>query len=164
MSDATLTADSREPIFDALLVPHRSLGRTGFYVVMALCSIVWLGSGLLFLAKGAWPVFGFFGLDVLALYVAFRLNYRSARAREEVRLWRDDMLIRKVAPSGKANEHRLNPVWAKFHVTRHDEIGITGMNVVGQGHNVSIGSFLNPDDRESFSDAFAGALASVKRG
>ena len=31
-----------------------------------------------FLLLGAWPVFGFFGLDVLLLYLAFRANYRAA--------------------------------------------------------------------------------------
>ena len=33
-------------------------------------------AGVVFLLMGAWPVFGFFGLDVLLLYWAFRLNYR----------------------------------------------------------------------------------------
>ena len=34
---------------------------------------------MVFLLAGAWPVFGFFGLDVLLVYWAFRLNYRRAR-------------------------------------------------------------------------------------
>ncbi len=163
MRDTSTAPTADEPIFDALLTPHRSLGRTGFYVVMATVSVVWLGSGLLFLFKGAWPVFGFFGLDVVALYVAFRLNYRSARAREEVTLWRHRLRIRQVAPSGRAREHRFNPFWTRFAVARHDEIGITGMQVTGEGRSVPLGSFLNPDDRESFSRAFAAALATVKR-
>jgi uncharacterized membrane protein len=39
-------------------------------------------TGVLFLAAGAWPVLGFFGLDVLLVYIAFRLNYRSGRLYE----------------------------------------------------------------------------------
>ncbi|PHP68729.1 hypothetical protein CSC94_01670 [Zhengella mangrovi] len=163
MSQAT-AVDSEEPVFDALLTPHRSMGRTGFYVVMGICAFVWLASGLLFLMKGAWPVFGFFGLDVIALYIAFRMNYRAARAREEVRIWRHHMLIRKIAPSGKVADHHFNPFWAKFQVTRHEEIGVTGMAVTQRGLSVPVGSFLNPDDRETFSQAFGGALARVKRG
>ena len=163
MSQAT-AVDSEEPVFDALLTPHRSLGRTGFLVVMGICAFVWLSSGVFFLSKGAWPVFGFFGLDVILLWLAFKWNYRAARAREEVRLWRHDMLIRKIAPSGRAEEHRFNPFWTRFLVSRHDEIGVTDMNVVGEGRNVSIGSFLNPDDRDSFAKAFSAALATAKRG
>ena len=31
--------------------------------------------GLLFLVLGAWPVFGFFGLDVLLIYWAFQRQF-----------------------------------------------------------------------------------------
>lgn len=152
-----------EPIFRALLTPHRSLGRSGFYVLMGICAAMWLGTGAFFLSLGAWPVFGFFGLDVLLLYIAFRMNYHAARAREEVSVSRTALDILKVAPSGKAQAFRFNPFWTKFRVARHDEIGITAMAVEGNGRRVPIGSFLNPDDRESFAKAFGRALATAKR-
>ena len=72
--------------------------------------------------------------------------------------------IRQVAPSGRSREHRFNPFWARFSVARHDEIGITRMTVEAQGQAVSIGSFLNPDDRDSFAAAFGQALAKAKGG
>ena len=124
----------------------------------------WLVTGVIFLSRGAWPVFGFFGLDVLLVYVCFRLNYRAARAREEVSVSRTSIDIKKTAPSGRWQAHHFNPFWAKFSVARHDEIGITAMTVEGQGQTVPIGSFLNPDDRESFARAFGNALATAKRG
>ncbi len=151
-----------EPFFHALLVPHRSLGQRGFLIVMGLCAGVWLSTGALFLSMGAWPVFGFFGLDVAALYLAFRLNYRAARAREEVLVSRTALDIVKVAPSGRRQQHRFNPFWSRFNVARHEEIGITGMAVEGEGRRVAIGSFLNPDDRESFAAALSRALATAK--
>jgi uncharacterized membrane protein len=107
-------------------------------------------------------VFGFFGLDVLGLYLAFRVNYRAARAHEEVSVSRTALDILKVAPSGKAQSHHFNPFWAKFSVARHTEIGITRMAVEAQGQDVAIGTFLNPDDRESFAAAFSRALARAK--
>lgn len=162
MAETNATADT--PIFRALLTPHRSLGRTGFLVLMGTLGFAWLVTGLFFLSIGAWPVFGFFGLDLLAIYVAFRLNYRAARAREEVSVSRTALDIRKVAPSGRTEQHRFNPFWARFDVSRHSEIGITRMAVEGQGRAVAIGSFLNPDDRETFAQAFGDALATAKRG
>ena len=116
-----------------------------------------------FLVADALPVAMFFGIDVTLLYGAFWLNYRSARAREEVSVSRTELSIRKVAPSGKARISRYNPFWAKFQVDRHEEFGITGMAVTGEGRRTSFGSFLNPDDRESFARAFTQALATVKR-
>ena len=158
------TKDAGEPIFRALLTPYRSLGRTGFIVLMSVLGVIWLGTGLFFLSIGAWPVFGFFGLDMLAIYIAFRLNYRAARAREEVTVSRLALDIVKVEPSGRSEKHSFNTFWARFRVARHEEIGITGMAVEGQGRQVSLGSFLNPDDRESFATAFSRALATAKAG
>ena len=162
MSETSAPFQADEPFFQALLTPHRSLGRTGFAILMGALLFGWMVTGAIFLAHGAWPVFGFFGLDVVAVYIAFRVNYRAARAREEVSVSRTSLDIRKTAPSGKSEAHRFNPFWARFSVSRHAEIGITRMIVEGQGKQVPIGGFLNPDDRESFATAFSRALASAK--
>ncbi len=131
---------------------------------MSVLGAVWLSTGLFFMSIGAWPVFGFFGLDMVAIYVAFRLNYRAARVREEVSVSRSALDIRKIAPSGRTEAHHFNPFWTRFRVARHAEIGITDMAVEGEGKRVGIGSFLNPDDRESFATAFGRALATAKAG
>jgi uncharacterized membrane protein len=156
----TIAAD--EPFFRALLKPHRSLGRTGFLVLMGALGFGWLATRIIFLVHGAWPVFGFCGLDMLGIYIAFRLNYRAARAREEVTLSRTLLDIRKIAPSGRSEAHSFNPFWTRFSISRHSEIGITRMAVTSRNETVAIGSFLNPDDRESFATAFQRALATAK--
>ena len=57
---------AREPtIFSAVLTPHRSLSRGGFIVLMLVLGGISLATGIVFLLAGAWPVFGFCGLDVL---------------------------------------------------------------------------------------------------
>lgn len=155
-------AHNEEEIFRALLVPHRSLGKMGFLVVMGALGISSFVTGIFFLMLGAWPVFGFFGLDVLLVYIAFRLNYRSARAHEEVSISRIALQVRQVAPSGRSKLHEFNPFWTRFLVSRHSEIGITSMRVESRGKALTIGSFLNPDDRESFASAFQRALATAK--
>ena len=160
----TNAADADEPFFRALLTPHRSLGRTGFTVLMGALTVLLAIPGVVFFLKGAWPVVGFLGLDVLLVYLAFRLNYRSARAREEVSVSRTALDIRKVAPSGRARAYRFNPFGTRFAVARHEEIGITAMAVETRDRSVAIGGFLNPDDRESFAAAFSRALATAKSG
>lgn len=162
MSDTNASFEADKPFFQALLTPHRSLGRTGFLILMGALMFGWAVTGAIFLAHGAWPVFGFFGLDVVAVYIAFRVNYRAARAREEISVSRTSLDIRKTAPSGRFEDHRFNPFWTRFSIARHAEIGITRMAVEAQGRSVSIGGFLNPDDRESFATAFSRALATAK--
>ena len=152
-----------EPVFNAVLTPYRSLGRAGLIVLLAGTFAIAVFNVIFFLVADAMPVAMFFGLDILLLYGAFYLNYRSARAREEVFVSRTELAIRKVAPSGRTKISRYNPFWAKFQVDRHQEFGITGMAVTGEGRRTVLGSFLNPDDRESFARAFTAALASVKR-
>ncbi|MBB3949940.1 putative membrane protein [Aureimonas jatrophae] len=160
-ADETMAAD--RPLFEAMLTPYRSLGRRGFNTVMLLVGLTSLASGIVFVSNGAWPIMGFFGLDVLLLWLAFRASYRSARAREEVRVSRTELAIRKISPAGQVREARYNPFWTRFHVDRHEEIGVTRMAVTGRGRTTEIGAFLNPVDRESFAEAFGQALAEAKR-
>ena len=152
------------PIFQALLTPHRSLGRRGFNTMMIGLGFVSLVVGIGFVANGAWPVVGFFGLDVMILWLAFRASYRSGRAREEVRISRTEVSIRKISPKGAVREARYNPFWTRFHVSRHEEIGVTAMAVTGKGRTTEVGAFLNPSDRESFASEFGRALSTARRG
>ncbi len=151
------------PVFAAELFPYRSLGRKGFKVMLALMGTFCLFYGGLFILKGAWPIGLFFGADFFLLYGAFLLNYRSGRIREEVTVSRTDVSVRKFSPSGRIVEHRFNPFWVHFLVRRLQGVGILSMHVHGEGHGTDIGSFLSPEDRESFAAAFRGALATVKR-
>lgn len=131
--------------------------------MLSISGAVCLFYGLFFLATGAWPIGLFLGFDFLLLYGALKLSYRSGRQREEVTVSRTNLSIRKFSPTGRMVEHRYNPFWARFTVSRHEEFGITAMQVSGEGRQTEIGSFLNPDDRESFARAFRGALATVTR-
>lgn len=150
-------------IFSATLTPYRSLGRRGFLVLMGVIGGLWFVTGIYFWAHGAWPVFGFFGLDFLAVYLAFKLNYRAARAYEEVEVTRTALVIRKVKPSGKAEELRFNPQWARLEVERIEDEGVTRIFVRAREGRVPVGAFLNPEDRTSFAQAFGAALAEARR-
>ncbi|MBV2185888.1 MAG: DUF2244 domain-containing protein [Rhizobium sp.] len=163
MTKGNVNPAAEKPIFAAELVPYRSLGRKGFRILLVITGAVCAVHAAFFMGTGAWPIGLFFGLDFLLLYGAFWLNYRAARAREEVYVSRTDLAIRKFTPSGRMTEHRYNPFWVRFLVKRHDEFGILSMQVRGQGQRTEIGSFLNPDDRESFAKAFKRALATVKQ-
>ncbi len=157
------TTANEQPVFCAELTPHRSLGMKGFKVFVMIAGLMSLVHAVVFWIIGAWPVVFFFGLDFLLLFGAFWLNYRAARAREEVSVSRLDVSVRKFTPTGRMTEHRFNPFWTRFHIARHEEIGIVSMSLSDRRKATDIGSFLNRDDRETFATAFAGALATVKR-
>ena len=71
---------------------------------------------------GAWPVFGFFGLDVLAIYWAFRINFRRARASEEISVTPSELRVRRVSHRGHVVEWVFNPLWVRLDQKTHDGI------------------------------------------
>ena len=154
-----------EPVlFSALLTPHRSLNRTGFILVMAFLTVISFATGVAFLLMGAWPVFGFLGLDVLAIYVAFKINFRRARAREEITVTPSELRLRRISHRGHVMEWVLNPVWVQLDQISHEEFGIERLYLVSRGKRVSVGSFLGPEEKASFSKALRAGLAAARRG
>jgi uncharacterized membrane protein len=157
--------DAPQPeLFSALLTPHRSLNRTGFLVLMvALCAISFV-AGMVFLLMGAWPVFGFFGLDVLAIWWAFRINFRAAKASEEITVTHSELRVRRTSHRGHVVEWVLNPLWVRLDQKKDPEFGIERLYLVSRGRLVSVGSFLGPDEKASFYNALLAALQAAKRG
>lgn len=151
------------PILSATLTPHRSLGPAGFALLMAFVGATCFAAGLLFWALGAWPVAGFLGLDAVAVYVAFRLNYRAARVFEEVVVSREAIVLRRVDARGRAGEMRFNPAWVRLEMREAPDEGVTHLAIRSRGRSVPVGAFLNPDDRASFARAFRAALAEARR-
>ena len=157
--------NSADPkIFSAVLTPHRSLGPTGFLIFMLCIAGFSFVSGVFFVMLGAWPVFGFFGLDVLLLYFAFRANYRSARAYEEVTVTATELTVRQVSHRGRVREWTLNPLWVRLDRIVHEEFGIERLFLVSQGRRLPIASFLGPAEKASFAHALGNAISEAKRG
>jgi uncharacterized membrane protein len=156
--------DELTPIFEAVITPHRSLGQAGFVVLMCAVAGVSFLAGMFFLIMGAWPVFGFFGLDVLLLYWAFRINYRSANAYEVVTVTPAELRVRKVSHRGRVREWAVNPLWASLEKTTVEEFGIDRLFLVSRGKKLPVGSFLGPDEKASFAKALGNAIGDAKRG
>jgi uncharacterized membrane protein len=156
--------DPEPTLFSAVVTPHRSLSYAGFVIMMAVVTGVSCAAGTFFLIIGAWPVFGFFGLDVLLVYLAFRANYLAAAAYEEVTVTACELKVRKVTHRGKVSEWSLNPVWVKLDREIHEEFGIEKLFLVSRGRRLPIASFLGPQEKESFAAALGAAIGEAKRG
>src|SRR3984893_9921105 len=151
-------------IFSAIITPHRSLGPRGFLIFMLFLGGVSFISGIIFVLLGAWPVCGFFGLDVLLVYFAFRANYRAARAYEEVTVTASELTVRKVSHRGGVRQWTLNPLWVRLERIVHQEFGIERLFLVSRGRRLTIAGFLSPAEKASFALALTSALGEAKRG
>ncbi|WP_295555780.1 DUF2244 domain-containing protein [uncultured Hyphomicrobium sp.] len=148
-------------VFRAILHPHRSLPPKGFLILMVAIGSVSFVSGMVFLMMGAWPVMGFFGLDVLLVYIAFKLNYRAARAYELVELTPSTLILRQVSASGKAESFEFNPYWVRVLFTeRHD--GGNHLKLASHGRELEFGRLLNDDERRDFAQALSRALSDAR--
>lgn len=152
------------PIFSAVITPHRSLDRVGFVVLMSLVAFVSFVAGIVFFIAGAWPVVGFFGLDVGLLYWAFKLNYARAAAYEEVTVTAAELTLRKVSHRGEMREFTLNPLWTSIDRESHEDFGLLRLFLVSRGRRLAIANALAPPERESFATALSAALSEAKRG
>jgi uncharacterized membrane protein len=148
-------------LFDAVLLPHRSLGPTGFALLMGLIACVSFGAGLTFYLIGAWPVVGFMGVDVLLVYIAFRVSFRRARAYETVRLTESALTIVRVNPSGRRRSIKLQPYWLRVEFedpdNQHGQLWLTS-----HGKGIVIGRFLHPEQRRSLARDLRSALGRLR--
>lgn len=154
---ATDTPADARPLLDVVVYPHRSLGPTGFLVLMAVLSACSFTVGMIFYLSGAWPVVGFLGLDVLIVYVAFRLNYRAARAYETVRLTPEALEITKVDARGRRRSATLQPYWLAVDMDDPPR-RYSRLTLRTHGRRLEIGGFLTPDEKLDLARALRRAL------
>lgn len=130
-------------------------------VLMGAICCVSFGTGLLFYMLGAWPVIGFMGLDVLLIYIAFKLNFRALRLYETVDLTPDALTVTRVQPSGKEQIWTFNPYWVRLRL--EPRVGQTSeLSLSSHGNRLVFASFLTDTEREDFAAALRGALSAAK--
>ncbi len=156
--------DQDPALFAARLHPHRSLGRRSFRLLMMAFLSANLFTSLPFILFGAWPVAGFLGLDVLIFYVAFKANFRSARAYEEVKVTAFELRLAKVSAKGRRDEWRFNPAFVRLEREEDEEFGTLRLALVSRGQSVEVAAFLGPDEKADFASHLARALAEARRG
>ena len=151
---------ARAPSLDLVLYPHRSLSPVGFWLLMGLVAGVSFGAGLGFYLAGAWPVLGFLGLDVVLIYVAFRLSYRSGRVVETIRMRSSDLVVRRTSARGKVSTWSFQPYWLRVELEEgHHRPG--HLALCSHGQRLVIGAFLAPEERREVAKALREALASA---
>lgn len=156
--------DTNPPLFSAVLRPNRPLSRRGFAVLMIVVGAVSAVWSIVFLAMGAWPVSGFFGLDALLLYWAFRINTRDARAYEVVTVTPSELTVRRVSGRGAVQEWTLNPLWVRLDRETIEDFGTHRLYLVSRGRRLPVATVLGPQEKEGFAAALASALANARRG
>ncbi len=161
------TMAEARPFFDRELRPNPVLGPGGVRAIFIIAIGVSLIVSAGFFAAGAWPIFGFFGLDVFGLYLAFRIVKRRAERREWLRLDREALTLHRQAHAqGDWQEVvRLEPTWARVECRPIPTIGGPGGEVTvahlllwSHGHATECGTFLPVPEKQQIAAELTDAL------
>ncbi|HTQ34158.1 MAG TPA: DUF2244 domain-containing protein [Stellaceae bacterium] len=148
----------RKIFFERVLLPYRSLPSRGFNILMLVLAGISVVVGIVFVSLGAWPVCGFFGLDVALVYLAFRLSYRSARQRETLRLGDEELTVERVGIRGDRRLWRFQPFWVRVIFEEHPDES-NRLSLVSHGKTLPIGTFLPSPVRREVAGHLRDALA-----
>ncbi len=158
----TTPPGTRRP-FRVEMQPHRSLSNPGFIVLMAAISVVSFVTGIVFAMLGAWPVLGFFGLDVLLIYWAFKVSYRSGRERETIVIDDGRLTLSHRDEDGRETLTELNAAWVDVRLERRGD-GRNMLALASHGKVHPVGTFLSDDERAEVASVLWSALIEARGG
>jgi uncharacterized membrane protein len=151
-------------VFERRLRPHRSLRPRGYVALIAAFGASSLISGVFFLAIGAWPIFGFYGIDVALLWGLMHLDRRRAgRLTETIRLTADALTIEHGDCRGAFGRIALQPWWLRVAVD-DTELGGNRVTLSTHGQTVTVGAFLSPPERLALAADLCAALDRLRGG
>ena len=158
--DARVPADlaaGRPVLFDAVLTPSRSLSPRAARLVPIGVLVATLAAGLVFLSRGWWPIAGYFGLDALLLWWAFRACHRAGRLVERLRLTADALVVARVHPDGAAMQWSFQPTWLRVEID-DPPTEASQLTLASHGRRITVGRFLTPTERLELAQALRAAL------
>ena len=152
--------ESADRTFEATLRPHRSLGRKGFIILMAVLIGLNFAAGTAFYLLGAWPIAPFLAIDVALVWWAFRKNYSDAHKEERIEVTAHELILRRFDHNKKREELHFTRGWVKVELEEDKERELTGrLYLRFRGERTEIGRFLGARDRREVAALLRGALA-----
>jgi uncharacterized membrane protein len=149
------------PIFEALIVPHRSLTRKGVIVVVGTLLVLSVAVALRFWFWGAWPVAVFSLAEAPLLILFLAVNQRRARASELIMLNAYELTVIRTDPAGRRKQDSLPAAWLRVDLQSRQG-GVPHVMLSSHGRGCEVGAFLHEPDKVSLFGALSGALNGVR--
>jgi uncharacterized membrane protein len=146
---------------DEVIARKPSLGKRGFFVLIAVLVCINLGVGVMFVMMGAPPIPVFLGLDVLAVWLAFRASYRQSERRERVQVSADQ--VRVIREDGD----KAQTVWTSPTAFTRVALETRGryapeVRIRLSAKAVAVGRSLGPKQRSELARAIEAAIRAAK--
>lgn len=160
-AEAYVSAMAGPLYMDAVIRQNASLSRAGFMVLLTGVVAFNVIFAVFLFVIGAWPVPIFLGLDVLAIWLAFRASFRAAERKEHVRVSAETV---EVSLEADGREKR---VWSS-------PTAFTGLDVEAFGQDDTkvrlrmhrkrylVGRALSPGERADLGRALGDAIHAAR--
>jgi uncharacterized membrane protein len=155
--------DNPKLLFDARLLPNRSLGPFGIMLILGGVSALSFGAGIAFYLAGAWPVLGFLGLDVVLLVLAFHIHQKRQRAYERLTVTEETLVYEQVTWHGQCRRWTFPSFWVRLDLAE-DTHPAPLLRLSSHGLTALVGRSLSQEDLLDLAENLRIALAKAKAG
>ena len=146
---------------DAVIRPNRSLGRSGYRVVMGVLIVANLMLAAMFLRLGALLVPVFLGLDVLAVWLAFRASFRASERSEHVQVTAEAVTVSHQSAAGRRAVWRSPTAFTRVTLERPEEHEAR-VRLALSAKRLTVGRALSPPERVAFARALQRAIDAAR--
>ncbi len=142
------------------LSPNRSGSPRIFHIIVGLSLCLFIPIGLVFSLLGAWPVFGFMGVELGLLYLAFSCNQKDAKAYERLSLNNSSLLVERHDPWRGYQSWTFQPQWLQVKIDHSNENEAI-LTLSSKGKHLAFGIYLTSNEKSNVADLLLTALKRV---
>lgn len=147
----------QDVLFEAMIVPHRSLSRRGLRLLLGGIGVICAANLIVFSRLHAWPVCGFAGGELVLAAVLLRLNALGAKASELLLLTPDALRVVRTDPKGRREERVLSPAWLNVEVEERPG-RVPALWIGSRGQREELGRVLGEAEKRDLARALSEAL------
>ena len=132
---------------DIKIYPNQSLTPKGFIILMFLITIPAGFIGIAFYLTGAWPVLGFMGLEIILIYIAFKILFYRNKFYEHIVLNNKKLNVFFNKQNKVLKKIELEPTWLQVKIEdiyKNKDM----LTLSSHGKKIILGSFLIPEERQ----------------
>lgn len=157
IADAAAASSPGETLFQAVIVPHRSLSARQLKILIGVLAGASGCVMTIFWLLGAWPVIGFSGAEILLVIALLRMHAAGARAGELVLLTERELRLVRTDAKGRRREAVLDPTW--LTVSIEERRGrVPALWLVARERRTELGASLGETEKRALAQSLAAAL------